>query len=262
MKEPDFDDFVPSIFYHVFRKCTPEWRLRPHLVDNCDITYLIKGKARYTIDGEPHELEAGDLLFLSGRAEKIAITYPENLMHCFSTNFNSKITGVKVALPPFPVVNHIGLRKDIIEMFQELTISWANQQSGYIMKTRALLMMILHRLSEIVLYNINSESSGDYRINKVIHHIAMHYSEKLSVKDLADLVHLDTSYFGHLFRHETGATVHQYLTQIRVRNAENMLQSGSYKVHEAALHCGFSDVYHLYKSFRALRGFPPSRCIP
>jgi AraC-like DNA-binding protein len=261
MKETAFDDFVPKIFYHVYRKCPPEWRLRPHLVDDYDITYVVKGRARYTLNGAVHELEAGDLLCLIDGVEKQAITYPDNLMHCFSINFNSKYPNAKIAPPVFPMVNHIGLRQDLIDLFRELTLSWSRQQAGYILKTRALLMLILHRLSEIILYNIDA-ASGDYRINKIIRHITMHYAEKLTVKNLADQVKLDTAYFGHLFKHETNMTVHQYITQIRVRNAENMLQSGHCKVYEAAEHCGFSDVFHFYKSFKALRGFPPSRCIP
>jgi len=129
------------------------------------------------------------------------------------------------------------------------------------MRSRALLMLILHRLSEILICEIDN-ITGDYRINKVISFIIMHYSENISVKNLAELVHLDQVYFGHLFKQQTGKTVHQYITQIRIQNAENMLQSGSYKVYEVAEHCGFSDVIHFYKSFRMLRGFPPSRCIP
>jgi YesN/AraC family two-component response regulator len=129
------------------------------------------------------------------------------------------------------------------------------------MKTRALLMLILHRLAEITLYNIDA-LPGDYRIIKATRYIALHYSEKLLVKNLAAQVHLDCVYFGQLFKRETGMTVHQYITQIRVRNAENMLQSGSHKVHEIAEYCGFSDVFHFYKAFKGLRGFAPSRCIP
>jgi AraC-like DNA-binding protein len=261
MKESNFDDFVPQIFYHVFRRCPPEWRLRPHIVDDYDITYVVQGNARYTIDGDVLELAPGDLLCLTDGLEKEAITYPKNLMHCFSINFNSKDPSSKAKPPVFPVLSRIGLRQDIIDMFRELTISWTEQQSGYIMKTRALLMLILNRLSEIILYDIDS-APGDYRINKLIHYISIHYSEKLTVKHLAGEMRLDPDYFGHLFKRETGMTIHQYLTQIRVRNAENMLQSGTYKVHEVAEHCGFSDVYHFYKSFRTLRGFAPSHCIP
>jgi AraC-like DNA-binding protein len=261
MNETRFEDFIPVIYYLVFRKCAPNWRLRPHLVDDYDLTYIIEGNARYTINGTIHELGPGDLLYLSSGVRKQASTYPQNLMHCFSVNFNSKYPSVKIPPPVFSPVNHIGMRQDIIGLFRELTLCWTQRQAGYIMKTRGLLLLILHRLAEILLYDINA-STGDYRVNKVTRHIASHYSERLLVKNLASLVQLDTGYLGHLFRQETGMTIHQYITNVRVRNAETMLQSGGFKVYEVAEQCGFSDAYHFYKSFRSVRGFPPSRCIP
>jgi AraC-like DNA-binding protein len=259
MKETVNDDFVPKIIYNVFRKCSPDWRLRPHFVDRYDITYIIKGNARYTIDGKIHELGPGDLLCLTEGVKKEAVTYPKSLMHCFSVNFSPLYPASKCPPPSFPKVSHIGLKKDVIDLFRELTMSWSNQQEGYIMKTRAMLMLILHRLSEILMYKIDN-LTGDYRINKITGFIAMHYSDKLTVKGLAERANLDRAYFGRLFKEQTGKTVHQYIMHTRIRNAENMLRSGSYKVHEVAEHCGFSDVVHFYKSFRAIRGFPPSRC--
>jgi YesN/AraC family two-component response regulator len=145
-------------------------------------------------------------------------------------------------------------------MFRELTLSWNERQQGYVIKTRALLMLILHRLSEIIVHDVDS-SQGDYRINRVTRYISKHYAEKLTVKELARQVNLDEVYFGHLFKRETGITVHQYMTKVRVHNAENLLQGGGYKIHEVAELCGFSDIFHFYKAFKTLRGFPPSRCI-
>ncbi|MDR2717567.1 MAG: AraC family transcriptional regulator [Treponema sp.] len=129
------------------------------------------------------------------------------------------------------------------------------------MKTRALLMLILHRLSEIILYDVDA-APGDYRVKKATSYISMHYAEKLTVRNLSSQIRLDPNYFGRLFKKETGMSLHQYLTRVRVKNAEDLLHSGTHKVDEVAELCGFSDVIHFYKSFKALRGFPPSRCIP
>jgi len=137
-------------------------------------------------------------------------------------------------------------------------MSWSNQQKGYIMRTRALLMLILNYLSEIIIYKAD-KVTDDYRINKIIRFIAMNYQNKITVKELAEEVHLDEAYLGHLFKKETGMTVLQHLKQVRVRNAEIMLESGNYKVYEVSELCGFSDVVHFYRSFRELRGFPPSK---
>jgi len=256
------DDFVPIINYHVHRKCTPDWRLWPETITDFELTYIIKGSARYTINGENLELETGDLLFLCPGDHKEAFTYPKNLMHCFATAFTVRNQPLKKNDDSFfSMVNRVGLRQDIINMFRELTIGWTTQQNGYILKTRALFMLIMHRLSEII---INEEDLPftDYRINKIINYISQHYAEKLTVKDLARQIHLDADYFGQLFKRETGFYVHQFITSIRVRNAEKTLLTGAYKIHEVAEQCGFSDSFHFYKSFKALRGFPPSRCLP
>jgi len=122
-------------------------------------------------------------------------------------------------------------------------------------------MLILHRLSEIIVYDVDS-AAGDYRINKITRYISTHYGEKLTVKNLAAKVNLKPDYFGQIFKQKTGKMLRQYINQVRVQNAELMLQSGNYKVHDAAEKCGFSDISHFYKEFRALRGFAPSRCIP
>jgi YesN/AraC family two-component response regulator len=264
MDKQVLDDFVPHISSQVFRKCAQDWRIWQTQVEDYDLTYVIKGGASFTVNGITHELQGGDLLFLTEGDMKEAVTYPQNLMQYFAVNFTakyqkSKNTGSGATL--FPMLSHIGLRQDIIDMFREMNICWAEQQDGYIMKSRALLMLIIHRLSEIIVYNVDAEP-GDYRIGKITRYIALHYAEKLTVKNMARQVRLDLDYFGQLFKRETGMTVHQYITKVRIRNAENMLQSGNYKVQEVAEHCGFNDVFYFYKSFKALRGFPPSRCIP
>jgi AraC-like DNA-binding protein len=263
MESRVLDDFVPHISNHDFRKCTPDWRILQRQVEDHDITYVIKGGARYTINGVAHELQPGDLLCLTEGDMKEAVTYPQNLMQYYEVNFtiNQQRPKITKGGTLFPAVSHIGLRQDIIDLFRELTICRTEQQNGHILKTRALLMLIIHRLSEIIVYDVDAEP-GDYRIGRITRHIAQHYADKLTVKDMARQVRLDLGYFGHLFKRETGLTIHQYINKIRVRNAENMLQSGNYKVQEVAENCGFSDVFHFYKSFKALRGFPPSRCIP
>jgi YesN/AraC family two-component response regulator len=129
------------------------------------------------------------------------------------------------------------------------------------MKSRALLMLIISRLAEIVLDD-TEPTSGDYRVNKIIRYISAHYRKKLPVKELASHVNITPDYLGSLFKRETGIHVNQYISKIRVRNAEDLLRTGKYKVSEVSEYCGFSDVVHFYRSFKAVRGFAPSKCIP
>jgi len=260
-----YDDAVPNITNHVFRKCGPEWRIWESQINGYELTYVIKGKARYTVNGTEHELEVGDLLYLTDGDIIEAHTYPQDLMRCFTVNFTTRPLAKRTGIAGgdggelFAMVSHIGVRQDVITMFRELTLSWNERSQGYVMKTRGLLMLILCRLSEII---HDAESAcTDFRINRVTRYIAAHYAEKLTVKSLAQQINLDRVYFGHLFKTETGLTVHQYMTKVRVEKAEALMQGGRHKIHEVAELCGFSDIFHFYKAFKSLRGFAPSRCL-
>ncbi|GHU58207.1 hypothetical protein FACS189444_1510 [Spirochaetia bacterium] len=255
------EDIAPDINYLVFRKCTPSWRLKEHFVENCDITYIIKGGARYTINGVVHELSPGSLICLSEGNRKAAITWPDRLMNCFSVNFSLKNNKNGDDQFPFPAVSDIGIQKDIIDMFNELVYAWVDRQPGYIIKTRGLLLLVLHRFLELTVFS-DRMSAKDYRVQKTTRYIAKHYAEKIMVKDMARMAGLNTVYFGALFAQETGLTLNQYVNRMRVKNAENLLRSGEYTVADAAEHCGYADVFHFYKQFKAVMGIPPSHCIP
>jgi YesN/AraC family two-component response regulator len=258
------DEFIPNIVYLMFEKCNPGWRIQPKTVEDHDLTYIIKGNARFTVNNTVHELEAGDLLYLNEGDLIEAATTLQNPMQCFTVNFKTKYQKAKDmdrGGSLFPMTSRIGLRQDLISLFKELTISWTEQQAGYIMKTRALLMLIINRLSELLLYD-TEPVSGDFRVNKIIRYISAHYRKRLAVKELAAHVNITPDYFGFLFKRETGMHVNQYITKIRIHNAEDLLRTGKYKVSEVSDYCGFSDVVHFYRSFRAIRGCAPSRCIP
>lgn len=253
--------FTPDISYIIFRKCSPSWRMYRHKFPYSDITYVIQGNARYTINGVDYELSPGDMLCLPENSVREGITFSDRPMHCFSIDFRLRDEKGEPVKLPFPVVSRIGNKQDIISMLHTLYYTWSHRQTGYLLKVHGLFLLILHRFYELIVSNVDS-SAGDFRVKKVIRHIAEHYAEKPSVKKMAQLTGLNTSYFGTLFKRETGLSLNQYIIKVRIKNAENFLISGEYKVEEVAALCGFSDVNHFYRHFKVIMGFPPSHCLP
>jgi AraC-like DNA-binding protein len=255
------DFFAPEIKYMVMRKCAPTWRISEQPITMCNITYLTQGAAQYRINGRLYNLEKGDLLCLPSVGIFEASTYPKNLMHCFSVNFYLRnATGENVSFP-FPVLYHTGVRYDIINRFFELKNAWTEQRPAYAVKAHGVFLLILYRLFELIVYDIDLEAE-DFRVRRAMSYIIEHYAEKISVKQLADRARLNSVYFGYLFKKETGMNIHRYLTKVRVHNAENLLKTGEYRVSEVAEECGFADVYHFYHQFKSIKGFSPSKCMP
>jgi AraC-like DNA-binding protein len=226
-----------------------------------DLTYVLRGKAAYFIDGVRLDLAGGDLLCVPKGSVRQARAVPEDLMTCYAVNFTLHNGQGRDASLPFPLVSHVGIKKDLIRLFEELSFTWTEQQPAFALKSRSYFLLIIHRLFELISSGADA-SLEDYRIKKAIRYIVKHYADRLYVGDLAGLAGLNPVYFGALFKKQTGLTVSRYQARTRVRKAENMLRSGEYSVAEVAESCGYSDIYHFYKSFKAVMGMPPSKCIP
>jgi AraC-like DNA-binding protein len=259
---PDVEtNIAPNINRVIFWKCDQSWQLKKAKIPFWNITYLIKGSAQYTIDGIDYSLAKGDLVCLSPGHIWAANTRADNPMNCYAVDFFLKNFSGRTTQLPFPLINHIGLKKDIIHLFQELNITWIDRQPGYNIKVQALFFLILHRLFELIVCNSDS-LTADFRIKKATRYITAHYTEKISVKDMAAMTGLSIVYFGALFKRETGMTMNQYLVGTRLKKAEEMLRSGKYKVREVAEHCGYNDFLYFYKQFKQVYGISPSHCIP
>ena len=255
------EDVNIDVWHMVYRKCTPAWMMAENRLEGINMTYVIQGAAQYTVDDIPIDVAEGNLLVLPKGSIRRAVTFPENLMHCFSVDFTLRDNARQELEAPLPFISSPGIHKNIIHWFHEMSFAWIERNPGYMIKCKGLFMQIFHRFLEMLVYNDRS-FAGDFRITRVIRYIAKNYCDRLTVKSMAEMVSLNPTYFGDLFQRTAGVSFNRYLSQVRIRNAENMLVSGEYKVGDVAEACGFTDTSHFYKQFKNIKGFSPSQCLP
>lgn len=254
------DNISVTVDYYNHRICTPSWCIIDDIINFVDITYVISGQAEYLINGKKYTVSTGDLLCIPVGSQRSAVSCPESLMECYSTNGVIKDENGKDITLPLPLLCNIGLHSDIIALYSELNSVWRLRDPGYILKARAIYMMILHRYLQIIVYQKDT-SIMDKRIKKVLFYIANHYEEPLTVQKMAEMVNLSDMYFGCLFKQETGMSFRKFLTSIRMNRAEDMLLNCEYKITEVAYACGFSDVFYFSRLFKEYFGYAPSNAI-
>ncbi len=96
-------------------------------------------------------------------------------------------------------------------------------------------------------------------LDKVLLYMNKHFSERISRAQLAALVAKSESSFYRSFCRIIGYTPSAYLTNIRLRNAEQLLRNSALPVSEVALRCGFYDSSYFCTCFNKVYGMPPHR---
>ncbi|MDR1771342.1 MAG: AraC family transcriptional regulator [Hungatella sp.] len=256
----DFNNFVPELHYYIHRKCTPDWKIEPDITPFVDLTYVIAGRASYTIGNTEYMVKAGDLLCIPKGIYRTAANVSGDLMECYSANFFLRSQSGEDVSFPIPIVSHLGRVPQLISCFHDINSEWIRQEFGYMLRVRATLCLILYQIANLLLNNsyLNPE---DLRIKNSIHYLYAHYSEPITIQTMAEHFHLHPAYYGNLFRRVTGITFKQYLLTLRLNHAEDLLKSGEYSVTEVAAQCGFPDIFYFSKLFKEKKGISPSNCF-
>jgi AraC family transcriptional regulator len=88
--------------------------------------------------------------------------------------------------------------------------------------------------------------------------IEQHLAENFPLLDLAEAVGVSPFHFARMFKGSVGVTPHQYLIQVRIERAKQLLERGTLPLIEIALQVGFSSQSHLTAVFRKTVGLTPA----
>lgn len=95
------------------------------------------------------------------------------------------------------------------------------------------------------------------RLEPARQEIELRYRERLSVAELAGLVHLSPGYFQRAFRKAFGTSPIAYQQELRLRAAQQLLQTTDAPVGEIARRVGFGDIYYFSRAFKRALGLSP-----
>ena len=112
--------------------------------------------------------------------------------------------------------------------------------------------------SDLAIKYSESFYSGSSQIIKdTIDYLNKNFRDKLTLKDTADLFHVNQSYLSLLFKKEMGKNFTEYLTSLRLGEAKKLLKKTSLNLTQIAYRCGFDDQSYFSKVFKKVEGITP-----
>lgn len=96
-------------------------------------------------------------------------------------------------------------------------------------------------------------------MEEMLAYIATHYADPLSLKGLAERMHLHPAHFSRVFHTVNGISPKEYIIRVRVTAATQMLNTTDADVLEIAQACGFNNLSNFYTAFKRITGKSPAQ---
>lgn len=235
--------------YHLIRQ-NYDSLLITHIIDG-SFTYIKNRKSQTAVAGDtvildcykPHEYYTNDYMesiwvHISGANCYDLFTEIEknegNLIKCSDTEHVKRLifrifNGIQSDNPP----SELSLSLDIYKLFAEL-LNPRNMKS-------------------------KSQNSYEDSIQEVKEYIADHLGESLSVRLLADNVHMSTSHFSRIFKQQTGYSPYDYVLLSRLNRAKDLLQKSNLTIAGIAYETGFNSESNFIYFFTESEGISPGK---
>ena len=84
------------------------------------------------------------------------------------------------------------------------------------------------------------------------------YKKDISLDEVSREVDISPYYFSKLFKQETGGNFIEYLTEVRLRNARELLKDSGLSIKEICAESGYSDPNYFSRIFKKYEGVTPS----
>ena len=102
-------------------------------------------------------------------------------------------------------------------------------------------------------------SHGNEQIKQVLSFINNHYHENINLDRVAKIAYMNPYYFSVYFKKNTGMNLKEYVTQVKLKKAVEILNQQDIKTYDLAKMLGFTDQRYFSELFRKKYGCTPSR---
>lgn len=269
------ENFNPRILYIIKKAYDYEKSIADHCHEYVSFMYVFSGSCTYTIDGEVYHVKKGDtLIFNPGVVHGKYVAPGEEIVELQITFDNICIKNLpKNHLIPkdiFPLISLHKYELDIFKCCYELILEQEKDELGKDLILKALVM----KLIVLILKSINDEkhtkdtngvSLEPYdkttMVNTIISYMIENYKCQISLDKISKNMYLSPVYISKIFKEETGESPINYLINLRLSKAKELLDDGHFSIKEVAEKVGYADAYHFSKLFKKHFGYPPSKYV-
>lgn len=215
----------------------------------------LAGEKEYVFEnGKKFVVKANDIIYMPKTSTySVSVITPGD---CYAINFdiyNDKTFEPFVLSVKNPV--------KIEEHFHTAAKIWQTKNTAYTTKCKAELYNVLYLMQKEYFSEYIPKSKFEI-IKPAVEYIHQNYTkELLSVERLSQMCNVTTVYFRKIFKSFYGTSPINYINNLKISRAKELLESKMYSLTDIACLSGYSDMSHFSREFKKATGTPPSKYI-
>jgi AraC-like DNA-binding protein len=109
-----------------------------------------------------------------------------------------------------------------------------------------------------VYHQVKIEESEANRLNKVFQHVSDNFQRKITLSEIASIANLSAKAFCRYFKSKTRKTFYDFLLEVRVAHACNLLLEKDMSINEVCYDCGFNNLSNFNRYFKKIMDKTPT----
>lgn len=238
----------------IFKLKREELSIKSNDIRNYDsLSIRLRGRGHFKTENGKISVKKGDLLYIPKNSHYTQNTSGESVIaiHFINYTFDKNSIIEKIA------VDDAEYAENIIRKMYDV---WKEKKQGYKYKCISLLYELLYFLNRQEQKNKINRISHDSRIKKAVDYIHRNFrNEQIEVSYLAEMCSVSETYFRKLFKKLYSISPKQYIINLKLETAAQLLQSQLYSVNEVCDRSGFTDSKYFAKLFKLRYGCSPKK---
>jgi len=143
--------------------------------------------------------------------------------------------------------------EDYVYSFDQLIGSFSNVHS------------MIDYLKELAVKSLQGMTDSMYKevknktLKSILHYVDDNFRKEISIQYISQKYYINPKYICQLFKKKVGKTFTQYISDMRISYASELLRESDLSIGEIGVKCGFNDYFYFNKIFKKITGFTPSQ---
>lgn len=231
-------------------------------IKTVELVHVIRGRFIYKFNGERHEVNGGEILFIEPGIDHVICRDLEAgdaavafVHHELIPNAAWRKNDYRLKRPPW-IITRVGSDTTLPELFRRAAATFKGYER---LRTKILEGIVCEIWLRLIQIWREPRSQPTQRTQAMVEYLRRNLALTNGRQDLADEFLLTPEYVTSLFKKELGITPSEFILRERVLMGQRLIQEQGKTVKEAADATGFYDQYYFSRVFKRFLGFPPSQ---